>query len=111
MFTTRQREESPSVETNRLIAGLEDEFDLLRLRKHSADLEDAEACLADEVECFRESLKTKLRWWRVVAIRTNIFWLEIRRERLAEKRRWYRSLEEEIKFSIRLMNARSTNDR
>lgn len=110
MFTTGRRKERAGVDADRLIAGLEDEFDLLRLEEYSADLEREEIRLIDEAERFRGNLEARLGWWRPFVIRPRVFWLSIRRESLAEKRRWYRSLEEEIRFSLRLAKARDAGE-
>ena len=126
MFAARQNLEPLSVEANKFLFQVEQEFDLMRLRARRASLEQEERHLAEE----QESLRNKLRlpvvsfagsseaasgkgwlrvWWRAVATRAAIWRLGFRREGLVEEVRRLVFLEEDIEFALRLRRRRSRN--
>jgi hypothetical protein len=116
---------SPGANTDRLVAELEDEFDLLRLRRYMADLERQDARLAEEMESLKASLEVskssrsatprdagRLRWWwRVLATGGKVFWLKIRREMLAEEWRRCSTIEKDVRFGLLVTDVRMTAEK
>jgi hypothetical protein len=124
MFATRQSQEPVNAEANRFLFELEQEFDLMRLRARRTTLEQEETHLAEEQESLRNDLRLPVEssvgpseapagngwmrgWWRAVATRVAIWWLEIRRVGLAGEMRRLVLLEEDIEFALRLRRRRS----
>jgi hypothetical protein len=124
MFATRQSQRQVSAEANRFLFELEQEFDLFRLRARRAALEQEQTHLAEEQEflriAVRPSISSSVRpsenptsgvliasWWRTVTKRSAIWWLQIRREALAEEARRLALLEGDIEFALRLRRRRS----
>ena len=120
MFATKRSSEAASVEANRLIYEMEEEFDLMRLKARRADLEREAARLAEEEELLKDGLNpqkncadqlcetpTKTttgvrRIWRALARMKTIWWLEVRQEMLAGEAYRLSLLEDEIEFAQRL---------
>jgi hypothetical protein len=120
MFATKRSSEAASVEANRLIYEMEEEFDLMRLKARRADLEREAARLAEEEELLKYGLNpqkncadqlcetpTKTttgvrRIWRALARMKTIWWLEVRQEMLAGEAYRLSLLEDEIEFAQRL---------
>jgi hypothetical protein len=127
IFTKKQKEVSLDANASRLIARLEAEFDLMRLRQLRAELGQKEARLAKKVEILRDNLRSPsralgsqagnlpqvawLRRWRhVLVTRGKILWLETRRGTLVEDQRRLLMMEDEIRFGMRIVGVRMSSD-
>ncbi len=126
-FTKKRKEVSLDADASRLIAGLEAEFDLMRLRRSRADLEQKDARLAKKVEVLNDNLRSPgrapesragnfpeaawlRRWWRVLVTKGKILGLESRRGMLIEEQRRCLLLEEDIRFGMRLVGVKLPSD-
>ena len=122
VYGVRRRGESPDANAGRLIAELESEFDLLRLERYMADLEQRDARLAEEIDLLKARLQPPTRvprsatspktsrlrrWGRVLVVGGKIFWLKTRRGILAEQWRRCSALEKDIRFGLRVAGVRS----
>ncbi len=123
LYGVRRRGGSPDSNADRLIVELEAEFDLLRLKRYMADLEQRDACLAEEIDILKARLQPPTRapsprsaispntswprWWRVLLIQGKIFWLKTRREILVEEWRRCSAIEKDIRFGLLITGMRS----
>ncbi len=126
MYETGWRSESPAV--RRLIADLESEFDLLRLERYMADLQERDERLIREIDALRRARlqaasssthedvpperarMRRRRWWRLVRREGRIVWLKARRGMLEEERRRCMAMADDIRFGMRLTGAKSTRE-
>ncbi len=123
MYETGWRSESPA--DGRLIADLESEFDLLRLERRVADLEQRDVLLVEEIDAMRRarieapsatthevsperSLMRRL--WRALTTEGRILWLKARRGMLAEQRRRCLAIADDIRFGMRVTRLRSPRE-
>ena len=119
MFVIKQSQEHVNEEANRFLFELEQEFDLIRLRSRRQQLEREEARLAERQESLRNDFGLPVdssdlpsggpteegwmrEWWRAVATKVAIWWLEVRQHSLAEEMRRLVRIEEEIEFMLHL---------
>jgi hypothetical protein len=125
LHETGWRGESPAV--RRLIADLESEFDLLRLERYMADLQERDERLIREIDALRrarfqaasssihedvppERAPMRRRWWRLVRREGRIVWLKARRGMLEEEWRRCMAMADDIRFGMRLTGAKSTRE-
>jgi hypothetical protein len=123
VYETGRRSDSPTV--GRLIAELESEFDLLRLERYVADLEQRDEFLVEEIDALRRACieapsatthqvsperPLMRRWWRALAAEGRIVWLKARRGMLAEERRRCLAIADDIRFGMRVTGARSPRE-
>jgi hypothetical protein len=119
LYETGCQGESPALD--RLIANLESEFDLLRLERRVADLEERGERLLEEIDALRsrariqtssrehsEEISLMRRWWGALLTKGRIGWLRARRGMLAEERRRCMAIVEDIRFGMRLTGMRSS---
>jgi len=125
--TKKQKQVSLDASATRLIARLEAEFDLMRLRRLRAELEQKEARLATKVKILRDNLRSPerapgsqagnlpkaawlRRWWHVLVSRGTILWLETRRGTLVQDQRRLLMMEDDIRFGMRIVGVRVPNN-
>jgi len=123
LYEVRWWGESPDTSADRLIAELSAEFDLLRLKRYMADLERRDARLVEEIDILKAWLQPPTRapssqsatspdtgrlrrWWRVLVTEAKVFWLEARREMLAEEWRRCSAVERDIRFGLLVTGVR-----
>ena len=130
MYETGRHRANPAVD--QLIANLESEFDLLRIQRYIAVLDQTDERLLNELDALKNARfekpsysstleelsleglsleggrsQKRRRWWGALGREGRIVWLKLRRGVLAEKRRRSVAIEQDIRFGLRLRGRRS----
>jgi hypothetical protein len=120
LYEAEWRRGSPTAA--RLIADLEFEFDLLRIKRYMADLERKDERLVEEIGALRARFEAPTRapesallpdmrrWWRALAVEAKILWLKARREILAEEWRRCSAIAGDIRFGMRVTGVGSPRE-
>jgi hypothetical protein len=100
----RQERASPRADALRLLDGLEDEFDLMRLRRYRAVLEEEDARLREEARLLKGSLAdvAPLRWRTLASTTARLLWIRCRRASKRGEWRRVASVERDIRFARRV---------
>jgi hypothetical protein len=99
----------PNDSLDGLLDELELKFDLMRLRRLRAELEEEDERLASKEELLSSCLLDTDgpgTWRRRLSIRARLFWIGNKRGALADRQRWFRVLEGDLEFAMRLRGIR-----
>ena len=100
----RERRASTKV-TARFFDELELKFDLMRLRRLRSGLQREDARLTQKEELLKANLLNVIgpgRWRRILSTKAQLFWIGAKRQALADRQRWFLTLEGDLEFALRL---------